>query len=266
MTDCGYIRLWRKSLKGGLIKNHNAWIFWTWCLLKANHKKDHKQTVGFQEVILQPGEFIFGRKKAAEETGLSERNIRTCVDFLRKCQNLTIKPTNKFSVISITNWETYQFTKQESDQQSDQPLTSKRPASDHKQEHINKRINTPLNPPKGNVSKLKDYLLENIPTKFNGSKEKIIEFFKYRQQKPKAKKYQTEKGVAGLLRDLSNCHTAGYDLNICLDIAMERNWQTPSVDYFKPEMFPKKKIPVFRVKSEEEIQKESDAFIREALL
>jgi len=67
----GWVKLWRKSIDSGLIKNHKAWIFWTYCLMKANHKKDYKQTIGFQEVLLQPGEFVFGRKKASFETGLS---------------------------------------------------------------------------------------------------------------------------------------------------------------------------------------------------
>lgn len=106
------------------------WILWTYCLMKANHKKDHKQVVGFQEIVLQPGQFIFGRKKAAEETGLSERNVRTCLLFLKKYKNLTIKATNKFSIVSIINWDTYQKNDCATDQQSDQQVTSNRPASD----------------------------------------------------------------------------------------------------------------------------------------
>ncbi len=146
----GYIRLWRKSLDSGLIRNHNVWIFWTWCLLKANYKPNHKQVVGFQEVILQPGDFIFGREKAAEETGLSEQNIRTCLTFLKKSKNLTIKTTNKFSIISIINWGSYQQDNNTSNQQTNQHLTSSQPASNHKQELKNLRIkeinNTPLTP------------------------------------------------------------------------------------------------------------------------
>ena len=129
----GYIRLWRKSIDSGLIKNHKVWIFWTWCLMKANHKKNYKQVVGFQEIILKPGDFVFGRKKAAEETGLSEQSIRTCLAFLKKCQNLTIKSTNKFSIISIVKWDTYQFAENETNQQINQHVTSSQPASNTKQ-------------------------------------------------------------------------------------------------------------------------------------
>jgi len=90
--------------------------------------------VGFQAVKLQPGQLIFGRKSAAEELKMSERQIRTCLEKLKKTQNVTIKTTNKFSIITIVNWPTYQQTEKQNDQQNDQHATSKRPASDHKQE------------------------------------------------------------------------------------------------------------------------------------
>jgi len=81
-----------------------------------------------------PGDFIFGRRSASIELGMSERTIRTNLDSLRKRKNVTIKTTNKFSIISVINWDIYQSDKSTSDQQSDQQVTSKRPASDHKQE------------------------------------------------------------------------------------------------------------------------------------
>ena len=79
----GYVRLWRKSLDAGWIRNHKLWAFWTYCLMKASYK-EFDAIVGLQVVHLMPGQFIFGRKKAAEETGLTEREIRTIIDFLRK--------------------------------------------------------------------------------------------------------------------------------------------------------------------------------------
>jgi hypothetical protein len=35
----GYVRLWRKSLDAGWIKNHKLWAFWTYCLMKASYKE-----------------------------------------------------------------------------------------------------------------------------------------------------------------------------------------------------------------------------------
>ncbi len=121
----GYVRLWRKLLDAGWLKNHRLCIFWIYCLLKASHKI-YTAIVGSQTVDLLPGQFIFGLRKAAEETGLTVRQIRTCLAFLISTQNLTIKPTNKFSIITIVNWHIYQMAENENDTQNDKPPTSKR--------------------------------------------------------------------------------------------------------------------------------------------
>jgi uncharacterized phage protein (TIGR02220 family) len=116
-----------------MIKNHKLWAFWTWCLLKASHK-DIKITVGYQDIELKTGQFIFGRKRASSELNMTEREIRTCLKHLIFCEKMTIKTTNRFSIISIINWGIYQQSDFQTDQQNDQQVTSNRPASDHKQE------------------------------------------------------------------------------------------------------------------------------------
>ena len=68
---------------------------------------------------------------------MSESQIRSCIKSLKKIGSLTIKTTNKFSVITIVNWSAYQICAQQDDQQDDQQLTGRRPASDHKQEFKN---------------------------------------------------------------------------------------------------------------------------------
>ncbi len=120
----GYVKLWRKSNDAGWIKNHKLWAFWTWCLMKATHK-EFDAIVGLQVIHLMPGQFIFGLKKASVETGLTIREIRTILEFLKKAGNLTIKTTNKFSIISIINWPIYQSMESENDTQNDKPLANK---------------------------------------------------------------------------------------------------------------------------------------------
>lgn len=117
----GYIKLWRKSLDSVVWQNPDIWRFWTWCLMKATHKPT-RQMVGFQEVDLEPGQFVFGRNMAVAETGLSERKIRTAIDSLRKRKKVTIKTTNKFSVISIVKWADYQ-------EEATSKTTNNRPAT-----------------------------------------------------------------------------------------------------------------------------------------
>lgn len=105
----------------------------THLVLKANHK-DGK----WKGIPVKRGQLITGRKKLSSQTGISERSIRTCLKKLESTSELTIKATNKFSIITICNYNEYQDKKESSDQQSDQlPVqqpTNNRPASDHKQE------------------------------------------------------------------------------------------------------------------------------------
>ena len=118
----GYIRLWRKTLDSGLLQQRNVWILFSYCLLKATYKT-RKVIHGGREILLEPGQFIFGRRVAAEETGLTEREIRTALASLIALKILTSKTTNKFSIISIVNWAIYQSPEDENDQQP----TSNRP-------------------------------------------------------------------------------------------------------------------------------------------
>ena len=133
----GYIKLYRKALDSGMLQNPELWTFWSWCLLKASHKPA-KQMLGFQVIELEAGQLLFGRKVACKELNLSEWIIRSCMTSLREMGNITVKTTNKFSVITIMNWNTYQREPAEVHQQNHQlehqQTTNNPPTDHHKQE------------------------------------------------------------------------------------------------------------------------------------
>ena len=118
----GFVKLYRRSFESIVWKNPKLWRFWTWALMKATHRK-YTALVGYQEVELQPGQFVTGRNKAVEETGLTSRQWRTCRALLEKHQKLTSKTTNKYTIITIVNWDTYQHSPKEK-------RPAKRPAND----------------------------------------------------------------------------------------------------------------------------------------
>jgi len=128
----GYVKLWRMSLESGLLQNAEAWQLMTWCLLRATHKS-RKQVVGKQFVILEPGQFVFGRKKATQELRTSEQKIRTSLKLLESVDFLTIKSTNKYSVITVVNWGIYQQDQPANNQPPNQQSTNNQPTINHKQ-------------------------------------------------------------------------------------------------------------------------------------
>lgn len=125
----------------GWVKLHRKFQNWEWykksemvhlflhLLLSANHKDNT-----WQGTEVKRGQLVTGRQALVRETGISERTIRTCLDRLTKTGELTSKTTNRFTIVTICNYDEYQDDDFCIVQQIDQQTTSKRPANDHKQE------------------------------------------------------------------------------------------------------------------------------------
>jgi len=124
-----YIKLDRKILKWEWFDDSKMVHLFIYLLLKANHK-DGK----WQGVTVKRGQLITGRLKLAMAVGFSERQIRTCLKKLKMTNEIAIKTTNKFSIITICKYDTYQNQKeindQQDDQQNDRQETNKRPTKD----------------------------------------------------------------------------------------------------------------------------------------
>ena len=114
-----WIKLHKKFLDWKWYKNKNTKILFIHCLLKANWKD------GFYEGIeIKRGSFITGRKQLSKELALTEQEIRTAIKHLKSTNEITIKTTNTFSIISIVNYDKYQAVNQLYNQRvtNEQPL------------------------------------------------------------------------------------------------------------------------------------------------
>ena len=227
----GYINLWRKSLDSGIFKDHTLWTFWSWCLLKSTWKK--RQVIfNMQVVDLEPGQFIFGRKVASYELGISEQKVRTCLKKIEKMGNITIKATNRYSIISIMNWGTYQQDQPTANQPHNQQLTSRQPTVNQQLTTNNK--DKPVKKDKEQKEAFLKYSYKKTKeSNLSEYNEKIKEFITYRMKKQKAKQYKSEKGIDGLFRNLVECKNRGYDVVACIDISIERDWLSPDPSYFE---------------------------------
>lgn len=120
----GWIKLHRKLLTSNIFQNEKLLKVFTYCLLKATHT-ERQQLVGKQKVTLEPGQFVFGRRKAALELDMKESTVRDYMKVLKDDNVIVISPTNKFSVVSIVNWEVYQSREADDRQQKDGNPTTK---------------------------------------------------------------------------------------------------------------------------------------------
>jgi len=184
--DTGYVKLWRCTLNKRIFSNPKTFHFAIWCLLKATYK-EKIEIVGLQEVPLKPGQFVFGRDSAARELKTTAAFIRSRLRFLEGVGFLTIKPTNKFSIISIVNWHIYQHDEEKNNQQNNQQ-TANKPPTNRQQTATNKNIkninNTPL-PPTGGDDPPKN-ISEINPQKYSAEFETWYELYPKKRAKDAA--------------------------------------------------------------------------------
>lgn len=125
----GWIKLYRKFIEWEWFRNSEMVHLFIYMLLKANTKDSR-----WQGINVQRGQLITGRQKLSQNTGISERSIRTCLERLKSTNEIAIKTTNQYSIITIINYDSYQTREnridQQTDQQTDQRLTSGRPTID----------------------------------------------------------------------------------------------------------------------------------------
>ncbi len=100
----GWIKLHRKIMQWEWYKIPNMYHLFSHLLLSANHE-DGK----WQGIDIKRGELITGLKAMNANTGISIQSIRTCIERLKSTGEITIKSTNKYSIITLCNYEEYQF-------------------------------------------------------------------------------------------------------------------------------------------------------------
>ena len=104
-------------MKNGWIKIHYNLLNWEWyddintktlflhLLLMANWK-DKK----WHGILIKRGSFVTSLGKLANQTGLSVQNVRTSLNKLKSTNEITSKTTNKYTYITINNFNDYQET------------------------------------------------------------------------------------------------------------------------------------------------------------
>ena len=130
----GWISLHRKLLDNPIFSNYKLLQTFLYCLLKASHS-DREQLVGDELVNIKTGQLVTGRKAISKATKLSEQNVRTALNRLEKLGILTIKPTTKYSLITVVTWESHQQTNQQVTNK--QPTTNQRVTTNNNCNNVN---------------------------------------------------------------------------------------------------------------------------------
>jgi len=134
-----WIKLYRKFTEWEWFNISEMVHLFIYLLISANNEDGE-----WRGIKIKRGQLITGRKTMFENTGISEQTIRTCLERLKKTKEITIQSTNKYSIITVCNYEQYQNKKNITNQQTNQQLTNNQPATNHKQEYKELKNNTLL--------------------------------------------------------------------------------------------------------------------------
>jgi len=115
----------------GWVKFHRKIIDWQWyqdpvasrvffhIVLKANHREQN-----WKNISISRGQWVTSLQRIAEDLNLGVQQVRTALKKLEKSQNLTCKPTNRFTMITVCNYETYQENNSEGNKQTNNQITN----------------------------------------------------------------------------------------------------------------------------------------------
>ena len=112
----GYVKLWRKSMGSSVWADPDLWRTWSCCLMLASHKEmDVLLSKSGTTVKIQPGQFVTGRESFHRDMYPKKRKsnphpitVWRWLEALKMMGNLHIETHNKYTIISIINWDIYQ--------------------------------------------------------------------------------------------------------------------------------------------------------------
>ena len=104
----GYFKIWRKIKDHPIMQMPNCLHLFIYLMAEAEWQEGRRKFFGGEQIILKPGQLTCGRKQIAVATRLTEKQIRVAFKNLRNLEIVATKPTNKMTLVTIVNWDTYQ--------------------------------------------------------------------------------------------------------------------------------------------------------------
>lgn len=107
MSSQGWIKLHRRLLENPIVKKPIWSWLWVFLLLKANHAENSIIWNG-NPLVIKRGQLLTGLISISRESGVKAQSIRSCLAYLKSTNQITIQTTNKWSLITINNYDIYQ--------------------------------------------------------------------------------------------------------------------------------------------------------------
>ena len=134
----GWIRIHRDILGWEWYDDEKMFKLFITLILLANH-----ESTRWHGINIERGQLITSIEKLALQTKCSVQQVRTMINRLKSTSEITSKSTNKFTIITICNYDKYQYgivEEQQTNQQANQQTNNKQITN--KQQTNNKQITT----------------------------------------------------------------------------------------------------------------------------
>lgn len=113
----GWIKLHRKILDWEWFTSPSTLQLFIYLLLRAN-KEDKK----WRGILIKRGQLVTSAATISEETKLSTQQVRTSLNRLKSTNEITSKTTNRFTLVTVCKYESYQLYDEEEQQTKQQAL------------------------------------------------------------------------------------------------------------------------------------------------
>lgn len=160
----------------GWIKIHRKLLDWEWwdepttlwlfikCLIYANHI-DNK----WKGIEIKKGSFItsYGNL-ASKKAHISVQQVRTSLNRLKSTGEITIKTTNKYTIVTVCHWNTYQSDNTQNNKQitNKQQTNNKQITTNNNDKNDNNNKNEKKYP---SLKSIDDFTLQEVADKYKVS-------------------------------------------------------------------------------------------------
>lgn len=219
----GWIKVHRKLVDWEWYNDINVKVVFLHLLLTANHKE--KQWKG--QTILR-GQKLTSIEHLADDVGLTFQQTRTALKKLKSTHEITIKTTNKNTLITIEKFNNYQFEIDEDNKQNNKQFNN---LITNNQQTNNKQITTNKNEKNdnNNIKKEKNKkrkTFEEVLAENNCSEELEITVRDFIDMRKTIKKPMTSKALELLFRNLEKLTNLEEEKIAILNQSIEHGWQT----------------------------------------
>ena len=210
--DSGWIKVHRKMTEWEWYKDQNTSRLFFHLLLTANHEPKR-----YRGVDIPVGSLTTSRAALAQQTGLSEQQIRTAIKKLISTGEITSRTTNKYTVITVSNWDLYQASNQQPNQQvtNNQPTNNQQVTTNKKERMKEGKKERSIYSAKGAV----DASFQTLE-----AREAMKAYLQMRESMKKPVK--TERAYKLLIDKLHKLAKTETEMVPIIDQSIERNWMS----------------------------------------